>query len=48
MSLKFKKKFLAIITARKGSKGVKNKNLKKIYDDYFENLKVIKNKYLLQ
>ena len=30
MSLKFKKKFLAIITARKGSKGVKNKNLKKI------------------
>jgi hypothetical protein len=26
----------------------KNKNLKKIYDDYFENLKVIKNKYLLQ
>ena len=30
MSLKYKKKILAIITARKGSKGVKNKNLKKI------------------
>ena len=30
MSHKSKKKILAIITARKGSKGVKNKNLKKI------------------
>ena len=30
MRLKFKKTFLAIITARKGSKGVRNKNLKKI------------------
>ena len=30
MNFKYKKKILAIITARKGSKGVKNKNLKKI------------------
>lgn len=30
MKNKYKKKILAIITARKGSKGVKNKNLKKI------------------